>query len=192
MQLPDEYDEIFEDIEPFWGIDPAELALTQEEYERREGLVTVQKTETHPRLEVTRSTLSQDRQKLQGTVDNILNIVREVEQDLPPLRITFSPFDNPSMLSDWGIKTMALEAAANGTSLFIRLLRFKRYCDVQWSILQYSHAQTCLQSKNKAGSRHVPPIRPLASIHPCSHPHPPIHPFHSRLPGPLLLLIGTR
>ncbi|KAG6380386.1 hypothetical protein JVT61DRAFT_8501 [Boletus reticuloceps] len=31
IQLPDEYDEIFEDIESFWGIDPHELARTQQE-----------------------------------------------------------------------------------------------------------------------------------------------------------------
>ena len=77
--------------------------------------------DTHPRLEVVRSTLLERNQHLQATVDNILEFIREVEQDLPPLRFTMSPFDNPNMLSDWRIKTMALEAAANRTSLSIRI-----------------------------------------------------------------------
>ena len=116
VQLPDEYDEIFEDLEPFWGIDPHELEHTQQELEARDGLVTVQKTDAHARFEVVRSTLPQEREHLKTTINNILALVREVEHELPPIRITFSPFDNPSMLSDWHIKTMALEAAANGTS----------------------------------------------------------------------------
>ena len=122
VQLPDEYDEIFNDIEPFWGIDPAELALTQNEVERDKKLVTIQKRDTHPRLEVNGSTLQKGRDSIQFTVDNILKYIREVEQDLPPFRISLHPFDKPDMLSDWRIKTMALEAAANRTSLFIRLL----------------------------------------------------------------------
>jgi hypothetical protein len=124
VQLPDEYDEIFEDIEPFWGIDPHELARTQQELEMHDSVVTVQKTDAHPRLEVVRSTLPQDRQDLQTGIDEVVALLSDVEQDLPPLRITVSPFDNPDMLSDWQIKSMALEAAANGTSMFDRLFAF--------------------------------------------------------------------
>ena len=125
VQLPDEYDEIFEDIEPFWGIDPHELARTQQELEMRDGVVTVQKTDAHPRLQVVRSTLPQDRQNLQAGIKKIVALLSEVEQDLPPLRFTVSPFDNPSMLSDWQVKTMALEAAANGTSTSARFFAFR-------------------------------------------------------------------
>ena len=92
--------------------------------------MTVQKTDTHPRLEVVRSTLQQHNQNLQTRADDILKFVREVEQDLPPFRFTISLFDNPSMLSDWRIKTMALEAAANGTSLSIVFLRVECSFDV--------------------------------------------------------------
>ncbi|KAF9240419.1 glycosyl transferase family 90-domain-containing protein [Melanogaster broomeanus] len=44
VRLPDEYDEIYHDLEPFWGIDPYDLAITQEELEHRTQIVTVQKT----------------------------------------------------------------------------------------------------------------------------------------------------
>ena len=125
VQLPDEYDEIFEDIEPFWGIDPHELARTQQELEMHDDVVTIQKTDAHPRLEVVRSTLPQDRQNLQAEINKIVALLGEVEQDLPPLRFTVSPLDNPNMFSNWEIKTMALEAAANGTSMFARFFALR-------------------------------------------------------------------
>lgn len=110
VQLPDEYDEIFEDLEPFWGIDPHKLARTQQELEICDGLVIVQKTDAHPHIEAIRSTLPEHRQHLQSGIHNIPGLVPEVEHNLPPLCITFSPFENPSTMA------MVLEAAANGTS----------------------------------------------------------------------------
>ncbi|KAF8547496.1 hypothetical protein OG21DRAFT_1424729 [Imleria badia] len=117
VQLPDEYDEILHDIEPFWGIDPYELANTQQELETRERVVTVQKTDGHPRFEVIRSNLPEDKPHLLSRINNIIALVREVEQELPPMRVTFSPYDNPEMVSDWQIKSMALQAAAERTTL---------------------------------------------------------------------------
>ena len=190
VQLPDEYDEIFEDIEPFWGIDPHELARTQQELEMRDGVVTVQRTDAHPRFEVVCSTLPKNRQHKQADIIDILALLREVEQDLPPLRITFSPFDNPGMLSDWQIKTAALEAAANGTSMSPRLFVF-HVDDAQRSLLQHSRPQTCLQSQDLVGCKHVPPTHPLVSIRP-NHLHPSRHASRLRPPRPLSLPTGTR
>ncbi|KAG9309836.1 glycosyl transferase family 90-domain-containing protein [Chiua virens] len=117
VQLPDEYDEIYQDIEPFWGIDPTELAHAQKEFETQSETVTVEKTDTLPRFKVVDTTLPPNRQDLLPGIENILELVREVELDIPSIRLTFSPLDNPDMLSDWQIKSMALEAAANGTTL---------------------------------------------------------------------------
>ncbi|KAH7882833.1 glycosyl transferase family 90-domain-containing protein [Phlebopus sp. FC_14] len=118
VQLPDEYDEIYQDLQPFWGIDPADLALAQKELETRPGIVTVSKTLPNTHLEIVNTTLPVDRQaQLQRTIENILDLVRDVQHELPPLLVSFSPYDNPGMLSDWRIKNMALEAAANGTTL---------------------------------------------------------------------------
>ncbi|KAF9240418.1 glycosyl transferase family 90-domain-containing protein [Melanogaster broomeanus] len=118
VRLPDEYDEIYHDLEPFWGIDPYDLAMTQEELEHRAQVVTVQKTPSGSRLEILSDTLPDDRRiQLRATVDNILNLLNDVQDELPPLRMSFSPHDNPSMLSDWRIKNMTLEAAARGTTV---------------------------------------------------------------------------
>lgn len=175
--LPDEYDEIFEDIEPFMGINPQDLARNQQELEMRDGVVTVEKTDAQPRLEIVHSTLPKDREReLQDTIRNIIAVVREVEHDLPPLRITFSPYDNPDMLSDWQIKTMALEAAANGTSMSAP------YCF------------ECVGDSTAALTRaDLPPITELgwiqgcapdspARLHPPSYPPPSIPPFPDSSP----------
>ena len=41
VQLPDEYDRIYHDIEPFWGVSPEELGKGQ--VEREKQVVRVQK-----------------------------------------------------------------------------------------------------------------------------------------------------
>ncbi|KAG9311109.1 glycosyl transferase family 90-domain-containing protein [Chiua virens] len=117
VQLPDEYDEIHHDLEPFWGIDPSELARTQKELEIQGGVVTVEKTKDNPQFKVINTTLTPERQYLIRGINNILGLIRDVELDMPPVRLTVSPFDNPAMMSDWQIRSMALEAAANGTTL---------------------------------------------------------------------------
>ncbi|KAF8841138.1 hypothetical protein BDN67DRAFT_929060, partial [Paxillus ammoniavirescens] len=118
VQLPDEYDEIYHDLDPFWGIHPYDLAITQEELEQQKGVVTVCKTATSARLEIVSETLPKNRRaELQRTIENILGLLKDVQHELPPMRITFSPYDNPSMLSDWRIKNMTLEAAAKGTTI---------------------------------------------------------------------------
>ena len=186
VQLPDEYDEIFHDIEPFWGIDPYELANTQQELEMRDGVLTVQKTDGYPRFDVVRSNLPKDVPHLPARIDKILALVRDIEHELPPMRITFSPYDNPDMVSDWQIKSMALEAAANGTSTSPRdnLNEFV-------TLLQHLCTPICLESQNLAGSKHVHPARLPVFIRPLTHRHP-YRPSRHRLPRPLLHRIGTR
>ncbi|KAF8547577.1 hypothetical protein OG21DRAFT_1501500 [Imleria badia] len=171
VQLPDEYDEIFNDIEPFWGIDPRELAKTQQEHETRNGVVTVQKTNAHPWFEVVRSTLPEDRQHLQTGVENIIALVRDVEHELPPLRLTVSPYDNPGMVSDWQIKSMALEAAANGTSTST-MCPFERVYD---SVAALTRAD--LPRVTEGGwIRACPPDSP-ARLHPPTYPPPSTSPL---------------
>lgn len=124
VQLPDEYDEIYDDLEHFWGIDPAELARTQAALENQPGVLTVAKIEGQAHLKVVGSTLPQERPTLRGTIDKILTLLNDVAEDLPPLRFTLSPYDNPGKVTDWRVKNMAREAAANGTSMSVRFLTF--------------------------------------------------------------------
>ncbi|KAG2351992.1 glycosyl transferase family 90-domain-containing protein [Suillus spraguei] len=112
VQLPDEYDEIYHDLEPFWGIDPLDFQKTREELEAKEHTVVIAKTDEGPFIEVVDYHLPHDDvQRLLGGIEHVLELLQGVEDFLPPFRAVFSPHDNPSMLSDYGVKSMALEAA---------------------------------------------------------------------------------
>src|ERR1700729_1747162 len=45
VQLPDEYDRIYHDLEPFWGMDPVDLNRLQAEHESYRDSFTISKTE---------------------------------------------------------------------------------------------------------------------------------------------------
>jgi len=117
VQLPDEYDDIYRDLEPFWGIDPLYLQKTREDLETRNGTVVVEKTDRSPYVEVVSHRLPSDSAKqLTRIIQDILLLVEDIGHHLPPFRAVFSPHDGPNMLSDYRVKSMALAAAANGSS----------------------------------------------------------------------------
>lgn len=117
VQLPDEYDDIYHDLEPFWGIDPLDLQKIREELEARNGTVVVEKTDQSPHIELVGRKLPPDsEERLTRIILKIILLLEDVEHYLPPFRAVFSPHDGPDMLTDYGVKSMALAAAANGSS----------------------------------------------------------------------------
>jgi hypothetical protein len=117
VQLPDEYDEIYRDLEPYWGIDPLDLQKTREELETHDLTVVVEKTDQSPHIEIVNHHLPPNKvEHLTRTIRNVLVLLEGIEHSLLPFRAVFSPNDGPAMLSDYGLKSMALAAAANGTS----------------------------------------------------------------------------
>ena len=116
VQLPDEYDEIYQDLEPFWGIDPEDLAHVQDKLEKGFDIITVAKTPSSPGFEIVDTTIRGDPASHFQRINDILDLISDIEHELPPMRISFSHHDNPNMLSDWRIRNMALEAARNGKS----------------------------------------------------------------------------
>lgn len=127
VQLPDEYDEIYQDLEPYWGIDPLDFQKNIEQLEAQENTVVIAKTEQNSFIEVVDYHLPQDSvQMLLDRIDNVLEFLKDIEHHLPPFRAVFSPHDNPSMLSDYGIKSMALEAAAARFSMFFVTVALQR------------------------------------------------------------------
>lgn len=118
VQLPDEYDEIYQDLEPFWGIDPLAFQESREQLEAQDNTIVIAKTDQSPFVEVADYRLPQDNtEMLLGRIDNVLRLLQDIEHLLPPFRAVFSPHDNPSMLSDHGVKSKALEAAAAHSTL---------------------------------------------------------------------------
>ncbi|KAG1871500.1 glycosyltransferase family 90 protein [Suillus subluteus] len=118
VQLPDEYDEIYQDLEPFWGIDPLAFQESREQLEAQFNTIVIAKTDQRPSVEVADYNLPEDAtERLLGRIDNVLRLLQDIEHLLPPFRAVFSPHDNPSMLSDHGVKSKALEAAAAHSTL---------------------------------------------------------------------------
>lgn len=118
VQLPDEYDEIYYDLEVFWGVDPEDLKHNQEELEKGFDVTTVAKTLSSPEFEIVHTTIRGDPSGAFKRINDILDLIGDIEHELPPMRISFSHHDNPNMLSDWRIRNIALEAASNGESVY--------------------------------------------------------------------------
>lgn len=117
IQLPDEYDEIYNDIEPYWGLDPADVAKSIEEAEMRDSMFTLAKTSSNHGLEIVYSTFAGTDDSFRERTTAIIDLTREFGSDLPPMRIPFYPHDTPTMHTDWRIKQMALDAAKRGTTV---------------------------------------------------------------------------
>ena len=115
VQLPDEYDTIFHDLEPFWGIHPRDLLRLREEMESRKDSYTLART-NGTRIDVVNYALHDDR--LIRNSGSVLKLFRDIEEFLPPLRAVFSPHDAPSLLSDYGVKGAALRAAQSAICTF--------------------------------------------------------------------------
>ncbi|EGO19794.1 glycosyltransferase family 90 protein [Serpula lacrymans var. lacrymans S7.9] len=120
VQLPDEYNQIYKDLEPYWGIDPHDLASILSHLEEDEGVIVVGKRPNNDYITVFNSTLPPDDQGLLVVMmKDLLDVIQGVQQRLPSFRAVLSPHDNPNMLSDYTVKSMALKAAAARTFINI-------------------------------------------------------------------------
>ncbi|KAI5988946.1 glycosyltransferase family 90 protein [Pisolithus orientalis] len=117
VQLPDEYDEIYHDLEPYWGLDPADLAESVEELATWDDIFTVEKTSSNSGLEIVSATVPESNRVLRDRIEAIIDLTKDFGADLPPMRIQLSPRDDPRMHTDWRIRDMALSAARQGTTI---------------------------------------------------------------------------
>ncbi|KAJ7267462.1 glycosyl transferase family 90-domain-containing protein [Mycena rebaudengoi] len=112
VQLPDEYDQIYADLEPFWGIEPRDLFAIRSDLEAKVDSYTLGKTETSPVGVVNTSFEKGKYDQLITGSKNIIDLLRDVEEFLPPFRAVFSPHDGPNRLSDYFVENSARQAAA--------------------------------------------------------------------------------
>ncbi|KXN85629.1 Choline dehydrogenase, mitochondrial [Leucoagaricus sp. SymC.cos] len=117
VQLPDEYDQIFHDLEPFWGLEPSDLFDIQTELEAKKDTYTIGK-EKGGHVDVLTYAFTEGKydQLIAGS-RKILELLREIDHLLPEFRMTISPHDGPNRLSDWDVKRATLEAAAARTHI---------------------------------------------------------------------------
>jgi hypothetical protein len=114
VQLPDEYDQIYHDLEPFWGLEPTELLKVRDKLESKVDSYTIGK-DSEGHVNVVNHAISEGRyeQLIKGSVV-IVDLLSDIEDDLPPFRAVLSPHDAPNRLSDHFVRTAALKAARDG------------------------------------------------------------------------------
>ncbi|THH07412.1 hypothetical protein EW145_g3402 [Phellinidium pouzarii] len=117
VQLPDEYDQIYKDLEPYWGVDPLELRTAQAEWEAHRDSFTLGKDSQEHVVTIVNMSMAKERETefLKWGAKPQMDLLKDVYQFIPPFRATFSPHDNPNQFVDWAWKNAAVEAAKKGT-----------------------------------------------------------------------------
>lgn len=113
VQLPDEYDQIFRDIEPFWGMRPAHVIKQQQiwEHDKQVGSYTIAVEDGEVFLAghtMKESESVVGSARAQGQLD----LLREVQAWLPNLRATYTSHDVPFQFVGHDMKSEAREMAA--------------------------------------------------------------------------------
>ncbi|KAG6883534.1 hypothetical protein C0993_005630 [Termitomyces sp. T159_Od127] len=120
VQLPDEYDQIHADLEPFWGMHPRDLQRLEREWGKHADSYTIGKTAAEDRIAILDYVItSKSGHDLKGGAYEVMELLKDVEHAIPPFRAVFSPHDNPNLHTDWELKDQALKHAAAGTYLDI-------------------------------------------------------------------------
>ncbi|KAG6845002.1 hypothetical protein H0H87_001774 [Tephrocybe sp. NHM501043] len=133
-QLPDEYDTIHRELEPFWGMDPNDLVEIQAALETKIDAFTILKNATHDTHLIT--TAFSDPEKweqndlLRG-LNEIISLLDPIEPALQPFRAVFSTYPEPTMLSDYHVKNAFLDAASAKKSPLFSYSTTSLYHDIQ-------------------------------------------------------------
>lgn len=167
VQLPDEYDQIHHDIEPFWGIRPADLRRLQAEHESEMGTYTLGNGQGFGPIEVVNTTLAPDAVDVADKRSNDqLGVLDPVKQWIPPFRATFTVsipeplvllrvinalqcHDAPILFVGHDLRSEAIDAAAVRECCFLSL----RFTSFAYLISRYRYQQTLGQSTPRLGFR---------------------------------------
>ncbi|KAJ1307235.1 hypothetical protein OPQ81_001349 [Rhizoctonia solani] len=109
VQLRDEYDTIFHDLEPLWGIAPDVLRETQRGWQKQDGTYTL--VSEKGKITVGLHVLGNNVDELLPRANEQVKLLSEVARWLPDFRATFTAHDGPYQFIDWGLKESALKAA---------------------------------------------------------------------------------
>lgn len=116
VQLPDEYDSIYNDLEPLWGVSPEDLQKIQAEWFEQEYRfsVVIGKENGQP-LRILNNSMVEH--KLEAHLDSILERIKflePVDNLLPDFKAVITPMDSPTSAANWEHKEILLEAARMG------------------------------------------------------------------------------
>ncbi|KAG6887517.1 hypothetical protein C0995_014655 [Termitomyces sp. Mi166 len=102
-------------------MDPHDLQRLQFEWEAHSDSYTIGKTGDGPIMIVNYSlpNMKPGDHDLRSVGYEIMELLKEVEDKMPPFRAIFSPHDNPNLPTDWELRNQAIKHAAAGTFLDI-------------------------------------------------------------------------
>ncbi|PBK80584.1 hypothetical protein ARMGADRAFT_949531 [Armillaria gallica] len=116
VQLPDEYDQIYRDLEPYWGVNPIDLNRIVKEWEGHEDSFTLAKEDGH-RIGLVNYTIRNP-----DTHAHVLDgarmlgeMLEDANEFLPPFRAVFHPHSKPEHVTDWELRRNMSEHARAGT-----------------------------------------------------------------------------
>lgn len=113
VQLPDEYDQIYHDIEPFWGMKPAYVREQQAAWEadREVGSYTIV-NEDHI-VYLGGNTMPKNEENVANDRANaMMALLREVQEWLPDFRATLNAHDAPYQFVGYEMKSEAADSAS--------------------------------------------------------------------------------
>ncbi|KAJ8486950.1 hypothetical protein ONZ45_g14504 [Pleurotus djamor] len=118
--LPDEYDQIHRDLEPFWALDPMDLQKLVADEQAVVETFTIGKDKPGDHIAVVNHSFAdpdhwREKNALRGAQD-IIDLLKEVEDHLPPFRAVVSPMDNPMLLTDYASIHTLLQAVTRNQS----------------------------------------------------------------------------
>ncbi|TFK25291.1 hypothetical protein FA15DRAFT_668662, partial [Coprinopsis marcescibilis] len=116
VRLPDEYDQIYRDVEHFWGIDPRHLQKTQHGWEAQADSFTLGKETLDDPISLLNFTFHdiKDKDRFLVFLPEMFKLLQDVQGSIPPFRAVFSPHDGPNLPTDHELMTMAVKAARDG------------------------------------------------------------------------------
>lgn len=128
VRLPAEYDQIYHDLEPFWGMKPADLRKIQGEWEFHEDTYTLGKEEGGS-VVIVADKLPDDPAKRENLLvggNELVKLLMDIGHLLPPFRAVFSPHDSAPIFINYQVKSMTLKAAVAGNALDTKELPHSR------------------------------------------------------------------
>lgn len=113
VQLPDEYDQIYHDLEPFWGMKPAYVIEQQKIWEEDQEVGSYTIVNEDQFVYMSGHTMKAGEEEVATTrAEQQIALLKEVQQWLPPFRATFTAHDVPYQFIGHDMKSEAFEHAA--------------------------------------------------------------------------------
>jgi hypothetical protein len=113
--LPDEYDTIHRDLEPYWGLSPADFRALESEQEAHADNWKMGKTGLHGVMLVNMTLAGPTTEMHLSVAHEILDTLKPIEAHLLHFSANFNPYDNPYITASDEFREQARTAVRDGT-----------------------------------------------------------------------------